>query len=591
MASSLFPTIQFFDDAGAVLNGGLIYHYEPGTTTDKDVYPTLADADVASGNESAQPVVLDSAGRPPSEGIWMTGLTKIVVKNSAGTTIKTYDSAGDGSGTNAMPKNHIAGLTLSLDADTDHDINVTAGEARDAADSEDMALAGEITKQIDAGIWAVGDDAAGMDTADAITADTDYYVWLIKRTDTGVVDVLVSASSTAPTMPTSYDKKRLIGRAYTNAASNIDAVYGPDDAVAGVAFAKGKATGLKSINGHGMWGSRNLLTNGDMRVAQRGTAFTSATTPANSDDTYLLDRWYLLSDGNDIVDVNQLTDAALGNYAYLEADVETTQKKFGFAQIIEQKDLAFVLGADKTVSLSFRAKVSDITKLDNIKAVVLSWNSTADSVTSDMVSAWGAADTTPTWATNWTAENTPANLSVTASDAVYKIEGISVDTASVANLAVFIWSDAVADNDTLGTKLHITEVQLEPGSTATEFEHRPIADEIQRCERYAVGFTTDSTQKIGGQGAAIDTTRVVLGIPLPTEMRGGTAAIEATAADWALTDNVTSIDVTAISVHTSMDRYVVLNIDVASGLTQYRSYHLRSDGGGSSRTLLLEDEL
>ena len=216
MASSLFPTIQFFDDAGAVLNGGLIYHYEPGTTTDKDVYPTLADADVASGNESAQPVVLDSAGRPPSEGIWMTGLTKIVVKNSAGTTIKTYDSAGDGSGTNAMPKNHIAGLTLSLDADTDHDINVTAGEARDAADSEDMALAGEITKQIDAGIWAVGDDAAGMDTADAITADTMYYAWLIKRTDTGVVDVLVSASSTAPTMPTSYDKKRLIGAVLTD---------------------------------------------------------------------------------------------------------------------------------------------------------------------------------------------------------------------------------------------------------------------------------------------------------------------------------------------------------------------------------------
>ena len=45
---------------------------------------------------------------------------------------------------------------------------------------------------------------------------------------------------------------------------------------------------VASINGHGMWGNRNLLINGNMQVADRGTAFTSATTPANSDDTYLL---------------------------------------------------------------------------------------------------------------------------------------------------------------------------------------------------------------------------------------------------------------------------------------------------------------
>jgi hypothetical protein len=46
---------------------------------------------------------------------------------------------------------------------------------------------------------------------------------------------------------------------------------------------------------------KNAIINGDFKVSQRGTTFTSATTPANSDDTYLLDRWVLLSDGNDIV--------------------------------------------------------------------------------------------------------------------------------------------------------------------------------------------------------------------------------------------------------------------------------------------------
>ena len=44
---------------------------------------------------------------------------------------------------------------------------------------------------------------------------------------------------------------------------------------------------------------------------------------------------------------------------------------------------------------------------------MLAWTGTADTVTSDVVSAWGADGVTPTWATNWTAENTPSNLGVT----------------------------------------------------------------------------------------------------------------------------------------------------------------------------------
>ena len=40
--------------------------------------------------------------------------------------------------------------------------------------------------------------------------------------------------------------------------------------------------------------SRNYLLNPDFSVAQRGTSFTSTSSPANSDDTFLLDRWILL---------------------------------------------------------------------------------------------------------------------------------------------------------------------------------------------------------------------------------------------------------------------------------------------------------
>lgn len=208
------PASSWLDGSGDPLNGGLIYAYQAGTTTAKNTYPTHADA-TAGTNANANPVVLDSAGRAQ---IWLDGTYKIVVKTSADVTVATYDVVGSAS-SDSLALDHVSGLTVTLDTDTAHDVNVTAGEARDGADSEDIVLSSEITKQIDA-TWAVGDDAGGLDTG-TVANVTAYYVWLIKRTDTNVVDVLLSTSSTAPTMPDSYDKKVLIGVGKTDGSANF----------------------------------------------------------------------------------------------------------------------------------------------------------------------------------------------------------------------------------------------------------------------------------------------------------------------------------------------------------------------------------
>jgi len=249
----------------------------------------------------------------------------------------------------------------------------------------------------------------------------------------------------------------------------------------------------------------NLIINGSFNVAQRGTSFTSATTPANSDDTYLLDRWVLLSDGNDIVDVTQQSGGGVdGNSNYIRLDVETASKKFGILQIIEGINCDSIIGS--TASLSFDAKVTDATKLGDIRAVVVAWSSTEDTVTSDIISAWGAEGANPTLVANWTAENTAADLSVTTSWARYKIENISIDTASAANVAVFIYQNNVATNDTAGKFLEVTNVKLEPGANATPYEVVPIADTLARCLRYYQNIDTatmiirgDATQATGGQ--------------------------------------------------------------------------------------------
>jgi hypothetical protein len=116
-----------------------------------------------------------------------------------------------------------AGLTLSSDTDTAHDVNVTAGAVKDATFAYDMILATEMTKQIDAA-WAEGDDAGGLDTG-AVAADTGYALWLIKNITTGIVDLLFSTSFTSPTMPSGYTVKRLIGYVLTDASANIEAFF------------------------------------------------------------------------------------------------------------------------------------------------------------------------------------------------------------------------------------------------------------------------------------------------------------------------------------------------------------------------------
>jgi len=234
---------------------------------------------------------------------------------------------------------------------------------------------------------------------------------------------------------------------------------------------------LNKISGNPSF--RNEVINGDFAVAQRGTSFTS-TSSANNDDTYTLDRWYILSDGNDSIDVTQETSTVPTNQlTAIALDVETINKKFGIAQIIEQKNCVGLIG--NTVTLSFKAKVSSVTKLDNVKCAIVAWSGTADTVTSDIISAWGVEGTNPTLIANATYENTPANLSVTTSYATYSVSA-AVDTASTKNIIVFIWSDVT--DTTLGDFLFITDVQLEKGSAASDFEFLPIDVDLQRCQRY-----------------------------------------------------------------------------------------------------------
>lgn len=114
----------------------------------------------------------------------------------------------------------IHGLAIANNgSDAANDIDVSPGIARAESNDDSLLLTATIVKRLDAA-WAVGTNQGGLDTG-AEAVSTLYAVWLIKRPDTGVVDALFSTSFTAPTMPTNYTKKRLIGAVRNDAASAI----------------------------------------------------------------------------------------------------------------------------------------------------------------------------------------------------------------------------------------------------------------------------------------------------------------------------------------------------------------------------------
>jgi hypothetical protein len=141
----------------------------------------------------------------------MTATTGGMVPTPPNDATKYLDGTGVFSvpaGGSSHPDSNINGWTYANAAgDVVNDIDIAAGSGWDSTRAYYITGAAS-TKRLDAA-WAVGSGNGGLDTGSI--GNSDYYIWAIARSDTGVIDYLYSLSSTAPTMPASYDYKRLIG--------------------------------------------------------------------------------------------------------------------------------------------------------------------------------------------------------------------------------------------------------------------------------------------------------------------------------------------------------------------------------------------
>lgn len=192
------------------------------------VTPSLGVATATSINGTAIPAAttLATAGAVGTSGVTMstsrllgrtTASSGAVEEITVGAGLSLASGSLTATSAASMPRSYLAGLTLANNAtDATNDIDVAVGAVRDSTNATDIVLASALTKQLD-GAWTVGTNQGCRDTG--AIANGTWHIWVIKRSDTSVVDILCSLSASAPTMPTNYDYRRRIGAVVRVAAA------------------------------------------------------------------------------------------------------------------------------------------------------------------------------------------------------------------------------------------------------------------------------------------------------------------------------------------------------------------------------------
>jgi len=277
-------------------------------------------------------------------------------------------------------------------------------------------------------------------------------------------------------------------------------------------------------------GRRNMVINGAMRVAQRGTSF------ADADGIYTLDRFRFNTAAEDefVATVSQSTDAPDGFSTSLKVDVTTAEsaiasdERVSIEHRIEAQDLQHLnygTSAARTTTLSMWVKSSRAGKYGvNIRAHDASDNYNA-SLTINNVDTWEHK-------TMIIDGNTLANGGITNDNGiglwfrVMLLCGTDFRTNTVDQWVASSSHNAPTDaQNNWGTAttddFYLTGVQWELGRIATPFEHRSYGEELALCQRYYYAFQTINSG-LGSNGfmaMSYNANTVYAVINFPVQMR------------------------------------------------------------------------
>ena len=233
---------------------------------------------------------------------------------------------------------------------------------------------------------------------------------------------------------------------------------------------------------------RNLVINGDMSIAQRGTSHTTAS-------GYTLDRYTWTDDSTSAFTITQSTDVPSGQgfASSMKLDCTTANTSLGSSDQIRQvqkieaqnlQHLRYGTSSAKSVTLSFWVKSNktgiycatlsqeDDSYASFTKEYTISSSDTWEKKTLTFDGDTGGVINNDNGAGIWLmfAFGAGSGRHITA-DQWNSSYGLS--TSNQVNLA-----------DSTSNELYLTGVQLEVGTSATDFEFLPFDVNLQRCQRY-----------------------------------------------------------------------------------------------------------
>jgi len=329
----------------------------------------------------------------------------------------------------------------------------------------------------------------------------------------------------------------------TTPVTGIDVDSGTiDDAViGGTTPAAGSFT---TINGQnfpsvGALSNRNLIINGAMTVAQRGTSFAGVTGAGN---TFPLDRWAHDGINSATLTLSQDADAPDGFNYSLKAQVTTADGAYGsgtdYARITQKiegyngQQLGLAESWAKPFVVSFWVKSSVAGGYScTIYSETTNEHHNAGSYQINSANTWEYKTVSFSAHSSGAVGNTTNGSNFRVQFQLNKAGPTYSGTQNTWTSSVVLsgTSDQNTWISTLNSTFQITGVQLEAGDTATPFEHpRSYGDELARCQRYyfttwpsgtAIGTDITSTGDYGVVLTPTSSKRVYGGIGLPCEMR------------------------------------------------------------------------
>ena len=297
---------------------------------------------------------------------------------------------------------------------------------------------------------------------------------------------------------------------------------------------------------------RNLLINGDMKIAQR-TA--SATTAVNG-SYQTLDRWRFYDNCDGTYTTAQtalsLADQASTGGQTHALDIQVTGADTSIAtgqfamvmQFVEAQNCQHLkFGTSSAVDLTLQFYVKS-----NLTGTTCGWISKEDSTFCQ-----APFEFTINSANTWEKKTVtiPSNAVVQASgSAIANDNGVGIGVAFALALGAdfdngtnltwetgggsYCTSNQINFMNSTSNDLFITGVQLEVGSGASDFEHLPIDIELERCRRYLQKITSSgSGYGHFGSGANANATSLMFGKQFsPVMCKTPTLATTGTAANY-----------------------------------------------------------